>query len=101
MHTITVSIVYATAERQSIIEQTVSRGTTALELVSLSGIKKECADLRDMKDDQLTLGIYSQKVPLDYLLQEGDRVEIYRPLTADPKEVRRQLALIGKTMGQK
>jgi len=50
---------------------------------------------------ELTIGVYADKIELDYLLEEGDRVEIYRPLTADPKEVRRQLALLGKTMGKK
>jgi len=49
----------------------------------------------------LSIGVFSQKVAHDYLLEEGDRLEIYRPLTADPKEVRRQLALIGKTMKKK
>ena len=39
-----------------------------------------------------SVGIFSRKVTLDYLLSAGDRVEIYRPLLADPKEVRRQKA---------
>ena len=44
--------------------------------------------------------MYADKIEPDYLLEQGDRVEIYRPLLADPKEVRRQLALVGKTMGK-
>ena len=39
------------------------------------------------------VGIFSRKVPLDHVLRDGDRIEIYRPLTADPKEMRRQRAL--------
>lgn len=101
MHTINVSIVYATPNRQYLIEQTVPRGTSASELVSISGIKQQCSALAKFDDTELVLGVYSQRVRADHLLEEGDRVEIYRPLTADPKEVRRQLALIGKTMGKK
>jgi len=101
MHTINVSIVYATPEKQWLIEQSVARGTNALELVALSGIRGECDALAKLDDADLELGVYGQKVTQDYLLEEGDRVEIYRPLTADPKEVRRQLALMGKTMGKK
>ena len=97
MHEINVSIVYALKDQQWIYEAKVARGTSALEMVVLSGVLEAFPEL-----DKLTLqlGVYAQKVEHDYLLEEGDRVEIYRPLTADPKEVRRQLALMGKTMGK-
>ena len=39
-----------------------------------------------------TFGVFSLPRPLDYVLRDGDRVEIYRPLIADPKEMRRQRA---------
>jgi putative ubiquitin-RnfH superfamily antitoxin RatB of RatAB toxin-antitoxin module len=48
-----------------------------------------------------TLGVFAQPVAHDYVVNEGDRIEIYRPLTADPKEVRRQLAAAGLTMGSR
>jgi putative ubiquitin-RnfH superfamily antitoxin RatB of RatAB toxin-antitoxin module len=57
--------------------------------------------LHDSVVDELNIGIYSRKVDVEHLMEEGDRLEIYRDLTADPKEVRRQLALIGKSMGKK
>jgi putative ubiquitin-RnfH superfamily antitoxin RatB of RatAB toxin-antitoxin module len=38
------------------------------------------------------LGVFSRKKPLEYVLKEGDRIEIYRPLLADPKEIRRKRA---------
>ena len=101
MHEIQVSVVYATAAHQWIFEQRVARGTSAQELIELSGFHDRIADLKAAKLEDLEIGIVSQKTGLDTLLEEGDRVEIYRPLTADPKEVRRQLALMGKTMGNK
>ena len=101
MHTISVSVVYATREKQWLVETVVPRGTSAVELVEQSGLLKDVPELEGGDVSALTLGIYSEQVPHDHLLEEGDRVEIYRPLTADPKEVRRQLALLGKTMGKK
>lgn len=101
MHTITVSVVYATREKQWIYERTVDRGTSALELLQISGFLEKISELTAISMSELELGIFSQKIEHDHLLEEGDRVEVYRPLTADPKEVRRQLAKMGKTMGAK
>ena len=101
MHQISVSVVYATPEQQWLYETTVVRGTSAQELIELSQFMQQAPDLQGKVIEGLNIGVYAEKVSLDYLLQEGDRVEIYRPLTADPKEVRRQLALMGKTMGKK
>ena len=101
MHEIDVSLVYATAQKQWIYEARVARGTSAHELIQQSSFTDTIETLENQQLDALSIGVFSQKVALDYLLQNGDRLEIYRPLTADPKEVRRQLALMGKTMGQK
>jgi len=101
MHQINVSLVYATAEQQWLYEVSVARGTSAFELLESSGFGSEIEALAGTSLSSLDIGVFSQKVAHDYLLQEGDRVEIYRPLAADPKEVRRQLALMGKTMGNK
>jgi len=100
MHDISVSVVYATPDKQWLHETRVARGTSAQELIELASFMSEVPDLLTQPINDLSIGVYSQKVALDYLLEEGDRVEIYRPLTADPKEVRRQLALLGKTMGK-
>lgn len=100
MHKISTSVVYVTREHQSIFEAEVSRGTNAIELVQLSGLLQEFQELTDVGVNDLQLGVYSQKIEHDYLLEEGDRIEIYRPLTADPKIVRRQLAEMGKVMGK-
>ncbi|MBX2848555.1 MAG: RnfH family protein [Acidiferrobacterales bacterium] len=101
MHSISVSIVYAKQDEQVVIEKQVPRGTSAMELVELSQIRNQCVELASLESTELELGIYSQRIEHDHLLEEGDRVEIYRELTADPKEVRRQLAALGKTMGKK
>lgn len=99
MHQISVSTVYATTDKQWLFETRVPRGTSAQELVDLAGFMRDIPSLAKSSIDDLMIGVFAEKVSMDYLLEDGDRVEIYRPLTADPKEVRRQLALIGKTMG--
>jgi len=101
IHKINVSVVFALLEKQWLYETVVARGTSAQELIEQSNFLSNIAALEGKTIDDLELGIYAQKIQTDTLLEEGDRVEIYRPLTADPKEVRRQLALIGKTIGNK
>jgi len=101
MHQISVSVIYATPSKQWLFETSVARGTSAHELIELAGFMNDIEELAERSTNDLLIGIYAEKVDLDYLLEEGDRVEIYRRLTADPKEVRRQLALLGKTIGSK
>lgn len=101
MHRISVSIVFAQRERQWLKEFEVARGTSVAELIEKSSFMNEVEPLRGKTLNDLQVGIFAQKVALDTLLEEGDRVEIYRSLTADPKEVRRQLALLGKTIGKR
>ena len=101
MHQIAVSLVYATEQKQHHYEAKVLRGTSAQDLIEKADFMAEIPALRGTPLEDLKVGVYGQKVALDHLLEEGDRVEIYRPLLADPKEVRRQLALLGKTMGKK
>lgn len=83
--TIAVEVAYATPARQMIIELNVVPGTTAGQAVELSGIRREFPAIAA----QPALGIFSRKVPLEHPLAAGDRVEIYRPLLADPKDTRR------------
>ena len=49
--------------------------------------------------NELQAGIWGNLVDRGHILSDGDRVEIYRPLELDPREARRQLALLGQTMG--
>lgn len=86
---ISVEVAYALSQTQSIITLTVSAGTTALEAVIQSGIAQQYPDI---SLDHLTLGIFGKKVEAGTVLKAMDRVEIYRPLLANPKEARRQRA---------
>ena len=94
--TIDVEVAYATPERQLIIPLQVAVGTTALEAVLRSGI---CAEFATIDPDNDPMGIFSNRLdgkawptPAEYRLQQGDRVEIYRPLRIDPKQARLQRA---------
>ena len=90
-----------TKKQQWLKEFMVVRGDSVRDLIDKSGFLHVIEDLSRQSIDDLSCGIYSQKTSLDTLLEEGDRVEIYRPLKADPRQVRRQLADLGKTMGKK
>ncbi len=87
--TISVEVAYALPDKQAILPVAVAEGTTALAAAQQSGItdKFEGIDLENAK-----LGIFGKVVSPGQVLQEGDRVEIYRPLIADPKEVRKARA---------
>ncbi len=92
---IQVEVAYATPKRQIIIPLDVEDGTTAIQAVKRSGILDEFAEIDIEKSD---LGIFGKITKADTPLKEGDRVEIYRALIADPKEVRKQRAAAGKRM---
>ena len=87
---ITVEVVYALPERQKIVAVEVPPGSRAIDAVRLSGIAGHFEEL--VVDDALTLGIFGQVVPGHQVLAPGDRVEIYRPLKADPKAARKARA---------
>lgn len=84
---ITVTVVYALAERQILRELTVPAGTTVEEAVRLSGLPEEFPDIRR---SATPIGIFGKVARTDDVLQPGDRVEIYRKLLLDPKEARRR-----------
>jgi putative ubiquitin-RnfH superfamily antitoxin RatB of RatAB toxin-antitoxin module len=91
---INVELAYALPDRQFLISLKVSSGTTALQAIDKSDLRQKFPEL-----DISKVGIFSQVLGSKglaeadvYKLQEGDRVEIYRPLTLDPKEIRRRRA---------
>ena len=92
---ILVEVAYALPEQQLILELMVPEGTTAEQAVQHSGITRKFPEI-DLAQNKL--GIFGKLVKGDTVLRERDRVEIYRPLIADPKEVRRQRAAEGKAM---
>jgi hypothetical protein len=86
---IDVEVAYALPDKQMIIPLKVAPGTTALEAARQSGIAERFGGL-DLENARL--GVFSKVVAPEQVLQPGDRVEIYRPLKVDPKEVRKARA---------
>jgi len=87
-----VEVAYATPQKQIILECEVTSGSSAREVVRQSGIEQHFAEI-DL--DNCDIGVFGKAVADDYQPHDGDRIEIYRPLIADPKEVRRERAARG------
>lgn len=87
--TIHIQICYARPDRQFLLEQTVASGTTIQQAIQNSGIIQQAPEI-DVS--VWRVGIYGKLKTLDTVLREHDRVEIYRPLIADPKDSRRKRA---------
>lgn len=94
---ITVEVVYALPERQTLIALAVAPGTTAGEAVRLSGVLSAHAELAE---GEPSIGIFGRIVGREHVLGDGDRIEIYRPLVADPK-ARRNERVARKRQGRK
>lgn len=94
---IRVEVVYALAERQESRVVTVPPETAVQSVIEASGILDRFPDI-DLRRNRV--GIFGRVVTLETQVHEGDRVEIYRPLRADPKDIRRRLAREGKAMGR-
>ena len=92
--TLRVEVAYALPERQWLKRLEVPNGCTAVEAIRLSGLPEAVPFTLDA---ETPVGIFSRKVAQDQVLREGDRVEVYRPLIADPKESRRRRAEGAKT----
>ena len=90
-----VEVAYALENKQTLLELKVSKGTTLKQAVELSGIIDIYPQIDLTKDKT---GIFGKIAKLDTVLREKDRVEIYRPLIADPKQVRKERAAQGKSM---
>ena len=92
---ILVEVAYAKPNVQVIIPLYVDAGTTLEQAVQQSGILENFPEIDLTKNK---VGIFSKLAKKDVQLREKDRIEIYRPLIADPKEVRKQRAAEGKAM---
>lgn len=88
-NSIAVEVAYALPHKQALLKIKLPVGSTALQAAQKSGIagKFDGLDL-----DNATLGIFGHVVAPGQVLRDGDRVEIYRPLLADPKDVRKARA---------
>lgn len=90
-----VEVVYALVDKSELVKLDLPEGSTVLQAVEASGLLEKHPEI-DVKKNKF--GIYAKLAKADAVLREQDRVEIYRPLIADPKEVRKQRAAEGKVM---
>ena len=84
-----VEVVYAGPSQQVVRRVSLPAGSTVMQAIEASGLAR---DIPGLVVDPSRLGIFSRKAAPDQVVGEGDRVEIYRPLTLDPKEARRRRA---------
>ena len=92
---ITVELVYAKPGEQTLERLTVEAGETVESVINQSGLLERFPEI-DLKTNKV--GIFGKAAALTATLHDGDRIEIYRPLIADPKEARKKRAAQGKTM---
>lgn len=83
---ITIEVMHAGVDRQLLQAVEVPAGSTVQQALLLSGVRNEFPEL-DLAN--CPVGIFGKVVSRERALEQGDRIEIYRPLLADPKEVRR------------
>ncbi|MCZ7564239.1 MAG: RnfH family protein [Burkholderiales bacterium] len=85
----TVEVIYATPVKQERYPVEVASGATLAEAIRASGVLRAFPEI-DLAVNRV--GIYGTLVALERAVSAGDRIEIYRPLLADPKEARRRRA---------
>lgn len=83
---IEVEVVYARPEQQYLLRLTLPAGATVADAIRASGLCERFPEIDVARDG---VGLFSRRAALTDCLQPGDRVELYRPLTVDPKEARR------------
>ena len=92
---IRVEVAFARESEQAILPVEGAEGLTARAAIERSGIRKRFPEI-DLAVHKI--GVFGKIAKLDQVLRPGDRVEIYRPLIADPKEARKKRAAEGKVM---
>lgn len=92
---LSLEVVYALPKKQEIIAVKLPEGATARQAIEASGLLQRYPEIDLAKNK---LGVFAKLTKPDSVLRDHDRVEIYRPLIADPKEVRKQRAAEGKVM---
>ena len=94
-NSISVEVAYAAVDSQVIYTIVINKDSTIEEAIQASDVLDDFPEI-DLKQNKV--GIFSKLAKLSQLLNDKDRVEIYRQLIADPKAVRKQRALDGKKM---
>jgi len=92
---LSIEIAYALPQKQELVQLKLPVGSTVQQAVEASGLKQKHPEIDLAKNK---VGIFGKLSKLDAPLRDRDRVEIYRPLIADPKEVRKKRAEEGKVM---
>lgn len=92
---ITVEVVYAKPDEQALEQLLVPAGSTVESIIRQSGLLERFPEI-DLTGNKV--GIFGKATTLTATPGEGDRIEIYRPLIADPKEARKKRAAEGKVM---
>lgn len=90
-----IEIAYAVPHKQVILDQIITTGLSPREAVIQSPIEEYFPEIDKEKCD---IGIFGKLIRPDHKLQPGDRIEIYRALIADPKQVRKNRAAQGLQM---
>ena len=90
-----IEVAYALPAKQQVVSLKLPRGSTLRQAIEASGLLQKYPEIDLAKNK---VGIFSKLSKLEVALRDHDRVEIYRPLIADPKEVRKQRAAEGKIM---
>lgn len=89
--TIGAVVVYAEPRQACVFEVRLPQGSSVIQAIRACGILERVPQLAGR---QLDVGVFGQACRLDDTVRDGDRIEIYRPLTIDPKEARRQRAAL-------
>ncbi len=92
---ISIEVVYPLPQKQEIFSVKLPVGATVRQAIEVSGVLQKYPEIDLTKNK---LGVFAKLTKPDAPLRDQDRVEIYRPLIADPKEVRKQRAAEGKVM---
>ncbi len=93
--TINVEVVYGLVDEQALLSVDVAEGTDVKSVILASDIIEHFPDI-DI--DKIKVGIFGKLTKMNQVVRARDRVEIYRPLIADPKEVRKRRAAEGKKL---
>jgi len=94
---INIEVAYALPTKQTIVDVALKEGTTVQQAIEASNILEQFPDI-DLNATKV--GVWSRVVKLSDTLIDGDRIEIYRPLIADPKEIRKRRAEKAKEEGR-
>lgn len=81
-----VEVAYGKPDEQTLLTVVLSAGSSAHDAIMACGLLQHYPEL---VPESLDIGIFGRKVTLEFLVSDGDRIEVYRPLLIDPKQARR------------